>query len=162
MAKKITLDPERNRQSSQPLKCLRPRCKINKLEHWMFFLKNGPTPATFSFIFCLFPSNIRTILQQINVKKCPSSIWHRDSKPRPLNRESPPITTRPGLPPKKHWMIEVKNYLGIVENRPSYSNDGQNIVNDMIVRRSLGSFQFINLYCIIESMLNVWWSVMNH
>ena len=29
----------------------------------------------------------------------PSSIRHRDSNPRPLEHESPPITTRPGLPP---------------------------------------------------------------
>ena len=31
---------------------------------------------------------------------CPSSIRCRDSNPRPLECESPPITTRPGLPPK--------------------------------------------------------------
>ena len=30
---------------------------------------------------------------------CPSSIRRRDSNPRPLQRESPPITTRPELPP---------------------------------------------------------------
>ena len=39
------------------------------------------------------------ILQQINVKKCLSSIWCRDLNPRPLEHDSPPITTRPGLPP---------------------------------------------------------------
>ena len=61
-------------------------------------LKNGPSPASFSFIFGLSQTNINTILQQINVKKCPSSIRHRDSNPRPSGRESPPITTRPGLP----------------------------------------------------------------
>ena len=32
---------------------------------------------------------------------CPSSIRCRDSNPRPFERESPPITTRPGLPPKE-------------------------------------------------------------
>ena len=63
-----------------------------------FFLK-WANPASFLFIFGLFQTNINTILQQINVKKCPSSIRHRDSNPRPLERESPPITTRPGLPP---------------------------------------------------------------
>ena len=31
---------------------------------------------------------------------CPSSVRRRDSNPRPLYREPPPITTRPGLPPK--------------------------------------------------------------
>ena len=29
----------------------------------------------------------------------PSCIWRQDSNPRPSEHESPPITTRPGLPP---------------------------------------------------------------
>ena len=62
------------------------------------FLKIGPTPASFLFIFGLFKQTIQ-FLQQINVKKCPSSIRRWDSNPRPLERESTPITTRPGLPP---------------------------------------------------------------
>ena len=33
------------------------------------------------------------------VKKCPSSILCRDSNWRPMEQESPPITTTPGLPP---------------------------------------------------------------
>ena len=36
-------------------------------------------------------------LQQINVKKCPSSLRCWDSNSHPLESESPPITTRPGL-----------------------------------------------------------------
>ena len=69
----------------------------------MFFLKkNGPTPASFSFIFGLFKQTIQ-FLQQIYVKKCPSSIWCRDSNPRPLERESLPIATRPGLPPLHYY-----------------------------------------------------------
>ena len=63
-------------------------------------------PASFSFIFRLFQTNINTILQQINVKKCPPSIRPRDSNPRPLERESPPITTGPGLPPiSSFWYL---------------------------------------------------------
>ena len=46
-------------------------------------VNNGQSPASFSFIFGLFQTNVNTILQQINVKKCPSSIWHWDSNPRP-------------------------------------------------------------------------------
>ena len=61
-------------------------------------LKNGPTPASFSFIFGLSNKHYK-FLQQIYVKKCPSSIWCWDSNPRPSGHESPPITTRPGLPP---------------------------------------------------------------
>ena len=30
----------------------------------------------------------------------PSSIWYRDANPQPLDHESTPITTRPGLPPE--------------------------------------------------------------
>ena len=53
-----------------------------------------------SFIFGLFNQTSLQFLKQIFVKKCPSSIQCRDSNPRPLEHESPPITTRPGLPPK--------------------------------------------------------------
>ena len=35
---------------------------------WFFPLKIGQSPASFSFIFGLFQTNINTILQQINVK----------------------------------------------------------------------------------------------
>ena len=35
------------------------------------------------------------MLQQINVKKCPSSIWCWDSNSQPSDYESPPLTTRP-------------------------------------------------------------------
>ena len=59
----------------------------------IFFKKNGPKPASFCLFFGLFQTIINTILQQINVKKCPSSMRHRDLNPRPLKRESPPITT---------------------------------------------------------------------
>ena len=62
-----------------------------------FFLKNGPIPASFSFIFVF--SNKLQCLQQIYVKKCPSSIWCSDSNPRPSGNESPPIITWPGLLP---------------------------------------------------------------
>ena len=33
-------------------------------------LKNGPTPASFSFIFGLFKQTLLQFLQQIYVKKC--------------------------------------------------------------------------------------------
>ena len=60
------------------------------------FIKNWQTPASFSFIFSLFKQTMK-FLQQINVKKCPSSIQHLDLNPWPLERETSPITTRPGL-----------------------------------------------------------------
>ena len=48
--------------------------------------------------FRLFKQALQ-FFQQIYVKKCPSSIWCRDSDPQPLERESLLITTRPALPP---------------------------------------------------------------
>ena len=62
------------------------------------FLKNGSSSASFLFIFSLFEQTIE-MLQQINVKKCPSSIRCWDLISQPLEYQSSPITTRPGLPP---------------------------------------------------------------
>ena len=59
---------------------------------------NGPSPASFFVYFDLFKQTLQ-FLQQINVKKCPSSIRCRDSNPGPSEYESPTITTRPGLLP---------------------------------------------------------------
>ena len=60
----------------------------------MQFFKKWANPVLFLFIFSLFKQTIQ-YLQQINVKKCPSSTRHWDSNPH----ESSPIATRPGLPP---------------------------------------------------------------
>ena len=47
-------------------------------------------------------SFFQTNIQQINVEKSPSRIQCWDSNSRPLEHESPPICTRPGLPPEKN------------------------------------------------------------
>ena len=58
-------------------------------------------PRPLFHLFSVFSNkhqyNFTIKLQQINVKKCPSSIRRWDSNPRPSNRESPSIATRPGL-----------------------------------------------------------------
>ena len=56
-------------------------------------------PCLFLFIFGLFKQTLQ-FLQQIYVKKCPSSKPCWDSNPEPSEHESPPITTRPGLLPQ--------------------------------------------------------------
>ena len=53
-------------------------------------------PRPLLFIIVLFKQSIQ-FLQHINVS--PTSKGRRDSNPRPLEHESSPITTRPGLPP---------------------------------------------------------------
>ena len=75
----------------------------------MFFLKKWANPGLFLFIFGLFKKNYK-FLQQIYVKECPSSIWCRDSNPRPLERESPPITIRPGLQLLKCLLVNWLNF----------------------------------------------------
>ena len=68
-----------------------------KLQCFNLF-KKWAIPGLFFIYFRLFVHKLQ-ILQQINVKKCPSSKQCRDSNSRPLEYESPPITTTPGLQP---------------------------------------------------------------
>ena len=67
-------------------------------DFYPLFFKNGPTLASFCF-FRSFQTNIITIFTANMCEKCPSNIQCWDSNPRPLEHESLPITTRPGLPP---------------------------------------------------------------
>ena len=59
------------------------------------FLTKWTNPGLF-FIYFHLSKHTFLFLQIINVKKCASRIWCRDSNSRPLEHESPPITTRPG------------------------------------------------------------------
>ena len=68
-----------------------------EIESIICLIMGQPWPLL-SFIFGLFKRTSLQVLQKIYVKKCPSSIQCRDSNPQPSERESPPITTRPGLP----------------------------------------------------------------
>ena len=64
---------------------------------WHIFLK-GPSSASFSCIFVF--SNNHYNFTTNKCEKCPSSIWCWVLNPRPLEHESPPISTRrPGLLP---------------------------------------------------------------
>ena len=52
------------------------------------FFKNVSSSASLSFNFCLFKQTIQ-ILQEINVKKCPSSIRYRNLNSQPSDYEKP-------------------------------------------------------------------------
>ena len=82
-----------------------------------FFKKNGPSSASFFVYFCLFKQTL-PLLQQINVKKLPSRIPCWDSNSRPLEHKSPPITTRPVLPPFKGFFCKQNWPHKCLENRP--------------------------------------------
>ena len=70
--------------------------RISPTVKQVFKIKKWATPGLFFVYFWSFQININTILQQINVTKCPSSIWRWDLNPWPSKFESPPITTGPG------------------------------------------------------------------
>ena len=57
---------------------------------------NWPSSASFR-LFSSFQTN-NTLFTTNQCKKCPFSIHHPDSNPRPLKHELTLITTRPGLP----------------------------------------------------------------
>ena len=64
-------------------------------------------PASFIVYFRSLQTNIITP----NIfEKCLSSIRCRDSNQRPLEHESPPLTTRPGLPPPLSVFISKLSY----------------------------------------------------
>ena len=72
-----------------------------------FFKKIGQ-PRQLFHLFLSFQRHIITIFTTNKCEKCPSSIWCRDSNSRPLEHESPPITTRPGLTPKLYVNFVIK------------------------------------------------------
>ena len=53
---------------------------------------------TLFFIFSVFLKTKITIFTTNQCEKCPYTLWCWDSNPRPSEHESPPITTRPGVP----------------------------------------------------------------
>ena len=66
----------------------------------LIFYNNGPCPTSFR-LFSSFQTNIIAIFTTNKCEKFPSSKQCWDSNPQPLEHESPPITTRPGLPQTK-------------------------------------------------------------
>ena len=100
MEKRIKIaKKERNRLIRKGTKTFEPiKLFTGAGEGSFFFKKNGQTPASVSFI-SVFSNKHYKFLQQIYVKKCPSSIQCQDSNPWPSECKSPPVTTRPGLPP---------------------------------------------------------------
>ena len=70
-------------------------------------------PRPLFHLFLSFQTCIQAIFTTSRyVKKCPSSIRYRDSNSRPLEHESPPITTRPVLPPWDQYYIGSFLQLG--------------------------------------------------
>ena len=77
--------------------------KLNDIVSLLFFKKSWPSPARFLFIFLSFQTN-NAIFRTNMRMQC----W--DLNPQPSGHESPPITTRPVLPPS-HFLIVQLHFL---------------------------------------------------
>ena len=65
---------------------------VIRFESALLSITNWAIPILFFVYFWSFQTS-DTIFQRVNVKKCPSSLWWWDSKPRPLEHESSPVTS---------------------------------------------------------------------
>ena len=74
------------------------------IDHINFFLnKNGPSQASFSFIFVFANKQYNSY----HCEKSPSNIQCWDSNPRPWEHQSPPITTRPEFNPPPSELLKT-------------------------------------------------------
>ena len=80
------------------------KLKMAHSRHFFFKEKKMDEPGLFFHLFLSFQTHI-TIFTSNKCEKSSSSIWCRDSNSRPLDHESPPITTRPGLPLKSRHLF---------------------------------------------------------
>ena len=75
---------------------------------YQYFAKTFFKWAILSLFFVYFQTNI-TIFTANKCEKCPFSIRCWDSNPWPSVYDSPPITTRPGLPPEISQKLATLN-----------------------------------------------------
>ena len=84
-------------------------CKEKSYEwatRYFFFLKNGPTPASFWFILVFFKQTI----QFLTTNKCLKNV-HPVSGARIWTYEYIPLTTRPGLPPLAIFLKQLFRFI---------------------------------------------------
>ena len=105
-------------------------------------------PSRTLFHFILYTQTNIAIFTTNKCEKCQSSIQCWDLNPRPSQHESPPITTRPGLPPTKcifttnltylHWLPLLKykkiysdceNFSFVIRPKPEINCENRHKVN---------------------------------
>ena len=84
-----------------------------------FVKKNWSTPASFVVYFWSFQTTIITNFTTNKCEKCPSSIRCQDLNSHPLEHISPPITTRPGLPPSPYFFSNNYQTRSVTEKSRS-------------------------------------------
>ena len=75
-----------------------------RTETFLFIFKKGLNLVSFN-LFSSFQTHITNFITNRYLKKCPPSIWCKNSNSQPLEHESPPLTTRPGLPPTNIFIM---------------------------------------------------------
>ena len=111
----VTLPSDHSSLMMRVLKAFLFRSKFSNTLHlslYIYFNKMGhPRPLlslnfdlfkcslSLSIYKCPFPASFFVYLRSFPTKKCTSSIWCHNTNPKPLQHESSPIITRPGLPP---------------------------------------------------------------
>ena len=111
------------------------RFKLKHNDPYVDHHQDSPIPKLLLFrpLFLLFSSfqTLITIFTTNKCEKCLSSIRCRDSNSQPLEHESPPITTWPGLPPfqknvfytfNENSQYLLKSYCGILSNTTTQYN----------------------------------------
>ena len=74
------------------------------------FFKNGQPRPLFRLFMVFSNKQYKFYNKSMWKMSCPSSTWCRDSNSRPLEHESPPITTGPGFG-VKYVLIELKDCM---------------------------------------------------
>ena len=94
---KFCIEIKKERASKEGRKEERKKGAVTFSQTTEFFFKMGQ-PRPLFHLFLSFQTYY-IFYNKYACEKCPSSRQCRDSNSRPLEHESPPITTRPGLPP---------------------------------------------------------------
>ena len=81
------------------------RLSLKRLTNYTPYFKKWANPGLFFIYFWSFQTNIITIFTTNKCEKCPSSIRCWELNPWTSERESLPITNRPGFTPKTHLIL---------------------------------------------------------
>ena len=113
--------------------CFWPLCSA-------YFFKKMGQPRPLFHLFSSFQTHI-TLFSTNKCEKCPFRIWCRNSNSRPLEHESAPITTWPGLSPSFHNNFSLFNWLYREAYRICHGAD-QFSINIFLLMNRLKVFPF--------------------
>ena len=91
-------------------------------------------PRPLYHLFSYYQTNFRSLTTIVCGKiLCPSGIRRRDSNPQPLEHESTPITTKPGLPPSSLQLGLFLFNISIYSRAPWAKNDRSLLLRENVL-----------------------------